>query len=519
MLIVLLSQCATRGSITGGPKDAQPPQLIEVESSPNFQTDFTERSLTLHFDEWIKLNDPFTQILISPPTERRPDVRVRGRAVNFTFHEDEVLREDATYSINFGSAIQDITESNPVQNYSFVFSTGSSIDSLSIGGMVVDAQTGEPKEEVTVMLYEENIDSIVFQSKPFYAARTLKNGSFQINNVKSGAFKMIAIADENLNYLWDPPAEPIAFLDTLITISADSSASVKLIMSAQLAQLQMERIDTSGWNLAIIPYNRSPEEIDVSFSIADSLLYVWREGNQLWVYQNPQVPNYQAYLTDLSTLLTDTLKLRPDRSGSPATLGKKSIWKNSYHPAEPIRICFDRPITSVQQDRIVLLEGKDSIRAQASVFDSIPLCIEFSNPWKADSTYRLTILPGALTDFYGASNDTIAETFPIANPDRFGTIILQFDNLEPQNGYVFELGKDKGKVLSTFLVQGDSTLNRTIERMKPGKYTLRVIEDRNLNGHWDPAEYMLGEQPEKLLEFALEELRANWDLEVKHAWK
>jgi len=493
--------------------------LIVEESTQNQQTNFSDRTISLQFDEWIKLDDPFTQILISPPTDRRPDVRVRGRSVSFTFHEEDTLRENATYSINFGSAIQDITESNPVQNYSFVFSTGPTIDSLSLSGTVIDALTGEPQENVTVMMYEENRDSIVFESKPFYATRTLENGTWQINNVRSGSFKMVAVADENLNYLWDSQSEGIAFLDSLVAIGPDSSANIKLAISSPVATLQMQRPDTSGWNLAILPYNRPPTEIETSFSIPDSLVYVSREGNQIWVYQNPLVSNFSMYLTDLSTLITDTLYLRPDGGTAPDQIGKKSILKNSYHPSDPIRICFDRPLRRVDQDRMILVEGSDTIQAQVRILDTLPLCIELSNPWRGDSTYRLTLLPEALVDFYQTSNDTISEVFPIANPDRFGNIILQFENLDSDRGYLFELAKDKGKVEESFSVQGDTTLNRTIEKMKPGKYTLRVIEDRNLNGLWDPADYLRGEQPEQLLEFPLEELRANWDLEVNHAWK
>jgi hypothetical protein len=121
-LLILISACAVRGGqLVGGPKDETPPSVVSDKSTPNFQTNFADRSVIITMDEWVKLEDPYTQILISPPLEKRPDIKIKGRAVLVELHEEEVLRENATYAINFGEAIQDITENNPLKNYSFVF--------------------------------------------------------------------------------------------------------------------------------------------------------------------------------------------------------------------------------------------------------------------------------------------------------------------------------------------------------------------------------------------------------------
>ena len=114
--------CANVGTLTGGDKDETPPQLDTLNSTRNFQTNFPGRSFELTFDEWLTLNDVFNQVIVSPPLEFRPEVSLKKKTVHFEFNDDEILREDATYVINFGEAIEDFTEGNAAE-MRFVFST------------------------------------------------------------------------------------------------------------------------------------------------------------------------------------------------------------------------------------------------------------------------------------------------------------------------------------------------------------------------------------------------------------
>lgn len=517
--ILLLSQCATRGRITGGPRDETPPQIILEESTPNQQTNFEVQPITITFDEWVQLKDPINQILISPPTERNGKTRVKGKSVIFEFHEDEVLRENATYSINFGEAIQDLNESNAVTNFSFVFSTGTSIDSLSLEGKVIDALTGEPVENATVMLYEDTADSVVTTKKPFYANRTSKSGDFTITNVKEGEFKVAAIQDANLNYKWDPASEPIAFLDSLVSIDASQVTSLRLVMSQPDGRLQRDRPDTTGWNTAIFAFNREPHSVEVTSSLPDQNLHVALENNTLWAYYPPSPSPFDLYFSEDLTGWTDTVRLSTNALPPTSKLARKSKWRNSFHVADPIKVCVDRPMISLDTSLIRLESGGNVWPATVEIFDSIPFCLELESNWQADSTYDLTILPDALTGIGGVTNDTITERFPIANPDRFGNMIVTVGGLNPDYNYVMDILKDNGKSQYTFASKGRSTVIQEVEHLKPGKFKLRIIEDANNNGRWDAADYLKKRQAEAIQEIALEELRANWDLEVDHKWK
>src|SRR5690625_6109766 len=144
LTLSILRQCASHASIQGGPKDETPPKVDSLASSPTPQVNFTKDDITITFDEWVKLEDPFDQIFISPPLEHRPTYNLKKRSLIISFHEEEVLKDSTTYIINLGTSIKDITESNPLEDFQYVFSTGDELDSLGFSGTITDILTGEP---------------------------------------------------------------------------------------------------------------------------------------------------------------------------------------------------------------------------------------------------------------------------------------------------------------------------------------------------------------------------------------
>jgi hypothetical protein len=201
-LATLANGCANIGSLNGGAKDVTPPRVLTARSTPNFQTNFKKQPIKLVFDEYIKLDDVFKQVVISPPLDESPEVVSNdSRSVILTFGKDVVLRENATYTINFGSAVKDLNEGNIAQNLRFVFSTGDHIDSLTVVGRIVDAVSGQPVDGALLMLYDNFSDTIVRKKKPFYFGRTEKDGIARIENVREGSFKAFALVDKDQNHV------------------------------------------------------------------------------------------------------------------------------------------------------------------------------------------------------------------------------------------------------------------------------------------------------------------------------
>jgi len=219
LLSFILQQCANPVMPRGGPKDEEPPSVVESKPA-NRSVNFKGKTIEITFDEFVKLSNTQKEVLISPPLNKNPEYRLRGKTLQIKF--EEALVPKTTYTIFFGNAIGDLTENNPISGYSFVFSTGPVLDSMSIEGLVNNAFDLVPPEAAFVMLYDRAPDTIPADSlpyllRPLYVARTDKEGHFKLTNLKDTAYKIFVISDMNSNFLYDMPGEKIAFLDTLIT--------------------------------------------------------------------------------------------------------------------------------------------------------------------------------------------------------------------------------------------------------------------------------------------------------------
>lgn len=217
--IIIYGSCANVVSPTGGPKDFEPPKVLKTIPN-NYNNHFKAKSILLQFNEFFELKDASNQVLVSPPLFFKPTFKVKNKNLLIEIHD--TLRENTTYTINFGNSVQDITEGNKTDNYQYVFSTGAYIDSFSIKGNVNMASDNKNAESVLVMLYSNLTDSAIFKEKPLYFARTNTTGNFAINNIKDGDYKIFALKDLNYNYLYDLPNEEIAFFEDTVPINTTS---------------------------------------------------------------------------------------------------------------------------------------------------------------------------------------------------------------------------------------------------------------------------------------------------------
>lgn len=207
------------GSITGGPKDEDPPVVV-VSKPANYSTNFNGKKIEITFDEFISLNNVNQALVVSPPMKEKPEIRLKGKTLQITLFED--FRENTTYTLNFGNSIEDNNERNVLENFEFVFATGSFLDSLVIEGSIISAFNLQPSEEpFIIMAYDKLGDSIPMQEIPVYIGRSDKEGKFRINNLKADTFRIFALKDLNFNYIYDLPNESIAFYDSLVYLFPD----------------------------------------------------------------------------------------------------------------------------------------------------------------------------------------------------------------------------------------------------------------------------------------------------------
>ncbi len=204
-VILFLASCASQVAPTGGIKDIVPPQ-VEKSNPENLSVNFHASRISITFDEYVQLNDATNQVFFSPALESNPVFKLRGKTLLIDL--PDTLRKNTTYTVNFGNAIKDITEGNIMLSYQYVFSTGSSIDSLRMQGKLQNALGGKLKPNILVMLYRNATDdSVVAKQRPDYNARTDTSGSFVISHISDGSYKLFALDDQNFNLLYDQPDE------------------------------------------------------------------------------------------------------------------------------------------------------------------------------------------------------------------------------------------------------------------------------------------------------------------------
>lgn len=218
-VILVCFSCAQQGSPSGGPLDEDPPVVVKSEP-PNYSTLFDANKILITFDEYIVLNSVNQELIVSPPMDEKPEVKLKKKTLIIEFEED--LRINTTYTFNFGSAIEDLHAGNTLQNYEYVFSTGEILDSLSVKGTLQYAENLEkPEDPISIMLYSDLRDSVPLIDIPLYVGRSNDSGVFSVNNLRPDVYKVFALNDGNNNLLFDLPSEEIAFLDSSLILNAD----------------------------------------------------------------------------------------------------------------------------------------------------------------------------------------------------------------------------------------------------------------------------------------------------------
>jgi len=194
-LFMVAFRCANPVMPLGGEKDFTPPKVVHSTPERN-ATNFKGRTVSITFDEFVKFEKINQQSLISPSPPTKPEYRIKGKSVLVKFNE--ALFDETTYTLFFGNAIVDLSENNALEGFNFVFSTGPVLDSMSLAGTVVQAFNRKPAEGSFVMLYRMQhdtipLDSLPFKIKPYYVARTDKQGRFRFSNLRNDPYYLFAI--------------------------------------------------------------------------------------------------------------------------------------------------------------------------------------------------------------------------------------------------------------------------------------------------------------------------------------
>lgn len=459
--IVLLSYylitspgCANIVAPTGGPRDSLPPILMSAVPKDSMNH-FTGKRIVFTFNEYVELQNTQENVVVSPTPTINPIFEYKLRTV--TVRLKDTLEANTTYAIDFGNSLRDINEGNIIKHFTYVFTTGDSLDQHTFSGRVILAETGRADSTLIAMLHRSGEDSAVAKERPRYYTKLDSSGHFHFRFLAPGTYYLYALKDESGMKRYTSPAQLFAFADEPVVISSDTAAaSVTLYAYMEEEEEQVKRPSTSR-----APAAKPKKDKD--------------EVERL-KFQTNLENGQQDLLGGLIFTFTDSLKTFDN--------SKLVFADEAFNPIPGYTITPDTT------GKIYILHY----------------------PWKENTAYHLILDKEFASDTLNRmllKTDTIA--FRSKKESDYGSVRLRFTNLPLEKKPVVQLAENNKVVYSQAL----TTAEFYTRLFKPGEYDIRILYDTNGNGVWDPGEFFGKHlQPERV-EFITQKLkvRANWDNE------
>ncbi len=526
-LIFLATRCAQITPLSGGKKDTNPPKAL-IYSPENTSLNFNAKTIEIQFDEYITLKDIANQFIITPQVKETPEIQIHGKKLKIIFNEQ--LLPNTTYKLAFGNAICDLNESNVLQNFEYIFSTGSAIDSLMLHGKILNSLDKKPEAQILVGLYsQEASDSIIYKEKPLYITKTNSAGIFIFNYLPNMPFKIVAIKDQNKNLLYDGSEEQIAFTKNLIHPGDTSNITLNLFKEKPSKSFIKKSLSSEYGKVYII-YNKS--QTDIKNVRAKGLLQYELNPfkDTLAIYYNNKFDTLEVYVDhDARKIDTVYVKILSETKYNKQFADKLIKYELKSNLNSSLAF-FNQPSFELNvpvESKNIYLEKFELIEKLDSTSKPIPFIIakdtglitsfKIQADFKQETNYLLIIKKYAILDNLNRTNDSVAYKFKTTIIDDYAQLKMKLMFPKKEN-YLVRLLNDKEQLINERSVEFSltSTSEKLIEysNLIPGVYFMRVVEDANKNGLFDMGEYFLNKQPESIFINPLPiKLLAGWEIE------
>ncbi len=536
----LLYGCASVATLNGGPKDVTPPQIIQLIPSMG-DTAVASKEIQICFDEYFSLNSPTDSILITPVPVRQPDYIIKGKKLIIKLKDS--LKSNTTYHIDLMGAVRDITENNTLPPTRLIFSTGSTVDSMGLGGKVVDAYTMEAVSKACVFLYGDADDSAIYRGPGEFFTLTDNKGHFSFENIPDKPYRLLALTDKNYNRIWDQTDESIAFWNDNspirpMVMQTDSNGRHIFPDSTDFLLRVFQEKDSNFRLLSYRTLNPGCHSFVFSLSV-DSFLLKPLEGENLPYLEcwDKEKDSCRIYVTDTARnktewfelwangLLMDTVSLIPfglsknskDTKGNTQKNILSSRFDRNVEIGEKFTIVFDYPLKSIEKSAFRLQVSKDKDTSDITDFD---LKISYDSllllyPLHSRSTYVLQIADSACLAYNGKYSDSIRAEFSMRGKKEYGQLLLHLQFPKSQDYILQLLKEDQTVAYEQRLTVGDENKSDLrFSHLKEGKYHLRIIADANGNSRWDEGKYAYRRQAEAVFCSPQKwEVKKNWIIE------
>lgn len=521
--------------------DSIPPKVVK-EVPLNGSVNYTGKKIEVQFDEYIQLDNVMQHLLVCPPQQTPPEINAIGKSLKVEFKQP--IQDSTTYTLDFGSAICDYHEKNPLRNYLFAFSSGPVIDTLEVAGLLVNAEDLNPISGVCVGLQRVLEDSALTSLPLNRISRTDSVGGFRIRNIHEGCYRLYGIGDVNRDYLYSP-GEGLAWSND--TVCPDTTVQHYVLWYSQDSRRRqyMQRAKRETANKLVITFSAPMDSMPLLIPEDSTLMdraYLQRSSGKdtiiLWLKDSADMQldtlrlQLTYYKTDslmalIKTIDTLAVSYRVPQMNERAMQAKQKkeaarrlkVTSNASDHMDvwdTLCICSDYPLDTLCAEKVHLYIKKDTVRTLVSCHvmaaDGANMRYHvLPEQWQQGAEYELRVDSAAMLDIYGVGNESKQFGVKRKSPSDYATLTIVM--VHPEDGMRLQLLTDKDVVLRDVPVKQGRVVLRNLS---PVSYYLRMYIDRNADGRWTAGSWSEKLQPEPVYYFPSKlTLKANWEFEEK----
>ena len=548
--IIIISSCAKISPLEGGYKDTLSPVLI-YSNPKNHSINFKEKVFSFEFDEIIDASELSQKLIISPYLNNTPELKFKKNSLLLTF--DSSFKENTTYILNFADGVKDITEGNPAKNTKLVFSTGNKIDSSFVSGFVLDPLKNEFIDGALVVLYNKKDSLGLFNKKPLYFSFSNKDGSFLIENIKPGEYKMYSFIDENESFVAEAKNEAFGYVPNSLKLDSFVSNINISLFKENPQKLKLDRKRERGL-IYELTYSKYIKKVNVytksfiNYSLNDNnLLRFYKDSlkkdstfvvieafdslqektiDSLFVSFGKESKRLSKLSHQLKTSnrndLDDTLLLsfsfsKPinnklfsfsfyvDTIFYTGPYYSKSIW-NKNKTKNKTKVYLNQNAISLFVDSLGNKALGDSL-----VYEKDSIYVLFKNYYKNLKKDRVFfVVPrGSVVSIEKDTLNKIEKNFFFRGKDFYGSVSGSISGLG--NNIIIQLiSEDLSRTYKNKKLNNVFYFNK----VEPGEYYIKIIKDNNKNNKWDYGSILKDVGSEEIIYYKEKiEVRSNWTIE------
>ena len=548
--IIIISSCAKISPLEGGYKDTLSPVLI-YSNPKNHSINFKEKVFSFEFNEIIDASELSQKLIISPYLNNTPELKFKKNSLLLTF--DSSFKENTTYILNFADGVKDITEGNPAKNTKLVFSTGNKIDSSFVSGFVLDPLKNEFIDGALVVLYNKKDSLGLFNKKPLYFSFSNKDGSFLIENIKPGEYKMYSFIDENESFVAEAKNEAFGYVPNSLKLDSFVSNINISLFKENPQKLKLDRKRERGL-VYELTYSKYIKRVNVytknfiNYSLNDNnLLRFYKDSlkkdstfvvveafdslqektiDSLFVSFGKESKRVSKLSHQLNTSnrndLDDTLLLnfsfsKPinnklfsfsfyvDTIFYTGPYYSKSIW-NKNKTKNKTKVYLNQSAISLFVDSL-----RNKAIADSLVYEKDSIYVFFKNYYKRLKKDRVffVVPKGSVVSVEKDTLNKIEKNFLFKGKDFYGSVSGSISGLS--NNIIIQLvSEDLSRTYKNKKLNNIFYFNK----VEPGKYYIKIIKDNNKNNKWDYGSILKDVGSEEIIYYKEKiEVRSNWTIE------